>query len=77
MKLDNIDRTRELIGKRSTLLDVLVKSEKWSNGHFVFTEHCGDHPDRIAVTYFPELEKKMLDLIREEVKTIEAELAEM
>ena len=77
MKIENIESARILIARRSTLLDVLDKSEKWDSGHFVFTEHCGDHPDRIAVSYFPELNVKMLELVRAEVEKIEAELKQM
>lgn len=77
MNIENIEDARILIAKRTTLLDVLEKSQKWGDGHFVFTEHCGDRPDRISILCFPELKEKMLDLICEEVKKIESELMEM
>ena len=77
MKLENIEDARILIARRSTLLDVLEKSQKWSNGHFEFTEHCGDRPDRISLSCFDELKEKMLELVNDELKVIEAKLTEM
>lgn len=77
MELTNIEKARELMNDRSVLLDVIEKSEKWPNGHFEFIEHCGNCPERICITYFPELEKRMIALIQKEVKLIEKELEKL
>ncbi len=77
MKLENLETARELISQRITLEDVIEKAESWKNGHFEFTEHCGSHPDRISITYFPELEEKMLVLIKEEIERIEKDLEKL
>ena len=74
MNLENIEEARILIAQRSTLLNVVDKSEKWESGHFEFAEHCGNAPNRISITCFPELKRKMLDAIREEIERIECKL---
>ena len=77
MKLENIEKARVLIAQRNKLIDVLEKSEGWKSGHFEFAEHCGHAPDRISITCFPELQSKIMDVIREEVKRIECKLQEL
>lgn len=77
MKLDKIDDARILINKRDTLLDVLAKHETWKDGHFELVEHCGSSPNKIRISYFPELEEKIIELVREEIKTIEKQLKEL
>ena len=74
MQIENIDKVRILISKRNTLLEVVEKFEKWKNGHFEFTEHCGEHPNRISIINYPEMEEKMIGIIRDEIAVIENEL---
>jgi len=77
MKLENIETARLLISQRVTLKNVIDKAERWKNGHFEFTEHCSDYPERIRISYFPELTKKMIGLIQLEIERIEKELEKL
>ena len=74
MNLENIELARQLIEKRGTLKSVMEKSELWKSGHFEFVEHCGSHPDRISVVYFPELTERIIGLIKREIDLIESQL---
>lgn len=77
MNIENIEKVKDLISKRYILLEVLNKFERWSNGHFEFVEHCGNAPNRISITYFPELTQNFIDLIKGDVELIEEELKEL
>ena len=77
MKLENIELAEQLINKRNVLENVLKKHETWENGHFEFTEHFGNAPDRIRITYFPELEEKMMDCIKNEISNIDKQLEQL
>ena len=77
MKIENIEEARVLINKRNTLLDVIEKSGTWKSGHFEFVEHVGISPDKIKIMCLPELEEKMIALIREEVKKIDARIEKL
>ena len=74
MKIENIEKARILISHRDTLLDVLDKADKWSNGHFEFVEHCGNAPNKIKITCMDELDTKIFALIAAEKDNIENEL---
>ena len=77
MKLENIEEARILINKLNRLQDVIDKSERWKSGHFVFTEHFGDRPDRINIGNFDELQKRMFECIKDEIKIIEDRLKKL
>ena len=77
MDLKNIEEARMLIVQRSRLLDVVDKCEEWKNGHFEFTEHYGNHPDRISLPDLPDLHYKIKLSIQEEIKKIEMKLKEL
>lgn len=77
MKLENIELVEELINKRNVLENVLEKHKTWKNGHFEFTEHCGNAPDRISIVYFPELGEKMIDCIKNEILNIDKQLEQL
>ena len=77
MKLENIELVEQLINKRNVLENVLKKHETWENGHFEFTKHCGNTPDRISITYFPELTEKMIDCIKNEIFNIDKKLEQL
>ena len=77
MKLENIELVEELINRRNVLEKVLKRHKTCENGHFEFTEHCGNAPDRISITYFPELTEKMIDCIKNEILNIDKELEQL
>lgn len=77
MKLENIELVEELINRRNVLEKVLKRHKTWEDGHFEFTEHCGNAPDRIRITYFPELTEKMIDCIKNEIFNIDKKLEQL
>ncbi len=77
MKLENVTRARILIAHRDELQKVIDRAEKWKAGHYEFVEHCSDHPNRIRLSYFPELTKKIHALVEEEIEMINKELEKL
>lgn len=79
MKIENIKKAPTLIEIREMWKRILEKNEMWGHdGHFEFVEHYGDsHPDRLRFPYNPQLKKKIMTLIAEEVAHIEEQLKEL
>ena len=77
MKIENIDEAYVLITSRNTLTNIVNKSVDWKHGHFELVEHCGNAPDRVSVTYFPELTNKIIKLIKDEIEIIDKKISEL
>ena len=79
MKIENIKKAQTLIEIREVWKRILEKNEMWgTEGHFEFVDDYGsNHPDRIRFPYNPQLTKKIMTLIAEEVAHIEEQLKEL
>ena len=77
MKIENIKKAQTLIEIRDVWKDILEKNTMWKSGHFEFVEDYGNNPDRIRFPYSPEIKKKIMNMIPEEVKNIEEQLKEL
>lgn len=77
MKIENIKKAKTLIEIREAYKNILEKGKIWDDGHFELVEHYGSNPDRIRFPYNPQLQKKIMELIAEDVVHIEEQLKEL
>lgn len=77
MKIENIKKAQTLIEIRGVWKNILEKEQQWNNGHIEFVEDYGSNPDCIRFPYNPQLRKKIMEMIVEEIAHIEEQLKEL
>jgi hypothetical protein len=78
MKIENIKKAKTLIEIREAWKNILEKEQIWGDDvHFEFVENFAKNADRIRFPYNPQMEKKIMELIAEEVAHIEEQLKEL